>query len=92
MKLLEEINTHSDGQFGFRRGRSCITNLLSFYSRHRVDCIYLNLKKAFDKVPNKRLEIRRCRNIEGWFAEIDGRVFEQQKNENSNKRSEVRMV
>ena len=31
LKFLEETNTLSGGQFGFRGGRSCITNLLSFY-------------------------------------------------------------
>ena len=30
--------------------------------------------------------------IEGWFAEMDGRLFEQQRNKTSNKRSVVRMV
>ena len=62
LKILEETNTLSGGQF--RKERSCITNLLSFYSRvidvtqereKWVDCIYLDLKKAFDKVPHKRL-------------------------------------
>ena len=28
----------------------------------------------------------------GWFVEMDGRLFEQQRNENNNKRSEVRMM
>ena len=64
MKFLEVTNTLSGGQFGFRRERSCITNLLSFYSevidvtQERegwVDCIYLDLKQVFDKVPHKRL-------------------------------------
>ena len=64
LNFLEETNTLSSGQFGFRRGRSCITNLLSFYARvidvtqereGWVDCIYLELKKACDKVTHKRL-------------------------------------
>ena len=51
-------------QFGFRTGRSCVTNLWSFYSKvidiiqerdRSVDCIFLDLKKAFDKVPHMRL-------------------------------------
>ena len=32
LKILEETNTLSGGQFGFRGGRSYITNLLTFYS------------------------------------------------------------
>ena len=51
-------------QFGLKKGRSCVTNLLSFYTRvidgvqerdGWVDAIYLDLKKAFDKVPHKSL-------------------------------------
>ena len=63
-KYLENENILSKEQYGFREKRSCVTNLLSFYSRviemtqerHGwVDCIYLDLKKAFDKVPHRRL-------------------------------------
>ena len=50
-------------QHGFRRQRSCLTNLVEFFhfvfSEHdrekAVDVIYLDLKKAFDKVPHRRL-------------------------------------
>ncbi len=54
----------NERQFGFRQGRSCVTNLLCFYSRATdvvqerngwVDCVYLDLRKAFDKVPHKGL-------------------------------------
>ncbi len=50
-------------QFGFRRGRLCVTSLLSFNSgmmdimQERngcADCVYLDLKKAFDKVPHRK--------------------------------------
>ena len=63
-KYLEEMNIITERQFGFRGGRSCVTNLLSFYSRvidavqerdGWADCIYLDLEKAFDKVPHNRL-------------------------------------
>ena len=63
-KFLEDHKLISDSQFGFRKGRSCVTNLLSFYSRvvdilqerdGWVDCVYLDLKKAFDNVPHERL-------------------------------------
>ena len=64
MKILEEGNVLLGCQFGFRRGRSCSSNLMSFYSRvvdivqdrdGWVDGVYLDLKKAFDKVPHRRL-------------------------------------
>ena len=52
---LENHKIIKDTQFGFRKGRSCVTNLLSFYSRvvdtiqerdGWMDCIYLDLKKS----------------------------------------------
>ena len=60
---LESNNLIKDSQHGFRRGRSCLTNLLEFfhhmfstYDKSRaVDILYLDFKKAFDKVPHKRL-------------------------------------
>ena len=64
IETLEERGSLSAKQFGFRKGRSCITNLLSFYSRVTdiidqkggwADCVYLDLKKAFDKVSHARL-------------------------------------
>ena len=64
VKYLEENKIVTNNQYGFRKGRSCVTNLLSFYTRvievvdNRdgwVDAVYLDIKKAFDKVPHKRL-------------------------------------
>ena len=64
VKYLEEREVITDCQFGFRKGRSCVTNLLSFYTRVRdvlherdgwVDAVYLDIKKAFDRVPHMRL-------------------------------------
>ena len=64
VKHLEKNKVITERQFSFREGRSCITNLISFYSRvidiiqerdGWIYCIYLDLKKAFDKVPHKTL-------------------------------------
>ena len=64
IQYLEQENIITESQFGFRKERSCITNLLSFYSRvidglqerdGWVDTVYLDLRKAFDKVPHKSL-------------------------------------
>ena len=63
-EYLERNEVINDRQFGFRKGRSCMTNLMCFYSRvidivqerdGWADCVYLDLKKAFDKVPHERL-------------------------------------
>ena len=56
-------NILSKNQYGFCKGRSCITQLLStihdwFQYLDRgipVDAIYLDFRKAFDTVPHKRL-------------------------------------
>ena len=64
VKHLEKNKLLNQSQFGFRQGRSCVTNLICFYSRlidiiqerdGWADCAYLDLKKAFDKVPHKKL-------------------------------------
>ena len=66
-KWVEHLEKHeilSERQYGFRKGKSCVTNLLCYYDRVAetmqerdgwVDSIYLDFKKAFDRVPHKRL-------------------------------------
>ncbi len=53
----------NDSQHGFMPGKSCLTNLLSFYNKvfetidrdDNYDVVYLDFSKAFDKVPHQRL-------------------------------------
>ena len=60
---LESNNIISVAQHGFRIGRPCLTNLLETledWSKpmdegNQIDCVYLDLKKAFDRVPHKTL-------------------------------------
>ena len=60
---LEKYDLLQPSQHGFRSGFSCGSNLLSFLetvtslvdSKENVDAIYLDLAKAFDKVPHHRL-------------------------------------
>ena len=62
-KHLEEHELIRQSQHGFSKGKSCLTNLMSFYrkvyetidSGDRYDVIYLDFSKAFDKVPHKKL-------------------------------------
>ena len=50
-------------QHGFRSGRSCLTNLLEYLEfvsseldkGNKLDTVYLDFSKAFDKVPHCRL-------------------------------------
>ena len=64
-RIVNHLEVHqllNTSQHGFRRGRSCITNLLDFYNyvfcecdRSRaVDVVFLDFQKAFDKVPHRR--------------------------------------
>ena len=66
VQYLESNNLIYDSQHGFRQKRSCLTNLLEFMeiilknidSSEPVDVIFLDLQKAFDKVPHKRLILK----------------------------------
>ena len=68
--ILGEITQHVRGiqgirpsQHGFMKGRSCLTNLISFYSwvtrlvdeGKAVDVVYLDFSKAFDTVSHSIL-------------------------------------
>ena len=63
MKYMEDNNFFSDCQHGFRRCRSCVTQLLDAMNDYTdfiengdsIDVIYLDFRKAFDTVPHKRL-------------------------------------
>ena len=63
MEHLEKNDLLSQHQHGFRSRRSCLTQLLEYFTEVHdclddgdpVDAIYLDCKKAFDTVPHKRL-------------------------------------
>ncbi len=86
-KHLDRYGLINESQHGFTKGRSCLTNLLSFYSEvykavdngKAYDIIYLDFSKAFDRVPHERL-IRKVEahgirgNISKWIkAWLTGR-------------------
>nr|VZI11481.1 unnamed protein product [Spirometra erinaceieuropaei] len=62
-QFCEENNILQDFQHGFRRGRSCLSNLLAcleIWTRalkegFEVDVVYIDFRKAFDTVPHQRL-------------------------------------
>ena len=77
VRHLEENQVISDKQYGFRKNRSCLTNLLEYLDdlidavdeKECVDVNYLDCEKAFDRVPHKRL-IAKLK-----LAGINGRVL-----------------
>ena len=63
-KHLDKHKLIRHSQHGFSKGKSCLTNLLSFYrkvfetldSGDRYDIIFVDFSKAFfDRVPHRRL-------------------------------------
>ena len=82
-------HTHTHTHYGFRTARSYVTNSLS-YSRviditqerdEWADCIYLHLKKPFDKIPHRRL-LWKLEHI-GGLKGLDRSLLERKGNENS---------
>ena len=65
-KHMEDRGLLHDGQHGFRRRHSCITNLLlareswvaARADGYGVDVVYIDLSKAFDKVPHRSLLVK----------------------------------
>lgn len=60
LNLIEPDLSHS--QHGFRRYRSCVTQLLCYVHKlatsldagEQIDNVYLNMEKAFDRVPHEK--------------------------------------
>ena len=63
VKHMTDNNLYSECQHGFRKKRSCVTQLLEVYDQltemiddgKSVDIIYLDFRKAFDSIPHERL-------------------------------------
>lgn len=78
---LERNQLIASSQHGFRKGRSCLSNLLEFLDKvtgciddgDSVDVIFLDFAKAFDKVSHRRLILKlRAHHIDekliNWIA------------------------
>ena len=75
--LVAHLEKHAlirASQHGFRKGHSCLSNLLCFLDKvtscvnegRSADVIYLDFAKAFDKVPHQRLLIKlRAHGVDG---------------------------
>ena len=64
VEFLAKLKLINTSQHGFLKARSCLTNLLCFLEEKLVDdvspvdVVYLNVPKAFDKVPHQRLLLK----------------------------------
>ena len=73
MDFLIKYKLINPSQRGFLKARSCLTNVLCFFEEltkwvddgSPVDVIYLDLQKAFDKVPHQIL-ILKCKTT--WYG------------------------
>ena len=78
MRHLEKNNLINESQHGFRSGKSTLTNLLEYTEAvteavdkgYEVHAIYFDFKKAFDKVPHKKLLMKvQASGIQGYLLE-----------------------
>ena len=83
MNFLESNGLLGQFQFGFRKGRSCLSSMLEYYDKivqsveagFNVDSVYLDFEKAFDKVDHgllcHRLKEKRIWGKTGiWLADF----------------------
>jgi len=75
IKQVEEKRIIRSSQYGFIKGKSCLTNLIAFYDGRTswvdqgraVDVAYLDFSKAFDTVSHNFLlgKLRKC-GLDEW--------------------------
>ena len=79
-----DCNLYSKCQHGFRKHRSCITQLLEVMedftkfvdNKNDIDIVYLDFQKAFDQVPRRRRLLHKLNylgitgNIHKWISDF----------------------
>ncbi len=103
-KIVEHMESHnlfSVHQYGFRKGYSCVTQLIEVLDEwteiidqsDSVDVVFLDFKKAFDTVPHKRL-IKKLKGykIEGKVIKWIGMFLKNRIAKSSYQRKNLRMV
>ena len=90
---MTENNLYSECQHGFRKKRSCVTQLIEVYDKlteliddgKNVDVVYLDFRKAFDSIPHERL----LQKMAGYG--IAGKTLEWTKNFLNGRKQRVRV-
>ena len=90
---MTDEKLYSDSQHGFRKNRSCVTQLLEVYDElterldegKNIDIIYLDFKKAFDSIPHERLLLK----MKGYG--ITGKILNWVRDFLSNRKQKVRV-
>ena len=93
VKHMTTNDLYSECQHGFRKKRSCVTQLIEVYEKltemiddgKSIDIIYLDFKKAFDSIPHERLLIK----MKGYG--ITGRTLNWVRNFLSGRQQRVRI-
>lgn len=81
VSYFTENNLYAECQHGFRKKRSCVTQLIEVMEDltkladegHDVDIIYCDFRKAFDAVPHERLLLKLssygiCSSVLSWIS------------------------
>ncbi len=82
VKFLEDYGIINNSQFCFRNKRSCLTNILDFFSYaynvyddcRSVDIIYLDFQKALDKVYVPHMRLLTKLKVHGVTGHIHKRI------------------
>jgi len=95
IKQMKEKKVIRSSQHGFKKGKSCLTNLIAFYGgmtgwvdeRRAVDVVYPDFSKAFDTVSHNILlgKLRKC-GLDEWSVRWIENWLEWQNSESCHQR------